>query len=189
MRRIREVLRLKFESRLNQWQISASTGMSKGTVCDYLKRAAASGLGWEEAREMEDHAVEARLFQKVGKCEPPSRVPIDFPWVHRELRRSGVTLMLLWNEYVEASRQGPMMGMAPYGYSQFCDLFARYQGQVDLTMRQEVTRSRTGVAPRPRTHPPATPDTAGRAAGPLAPRWPVTSMADRRGSRASVDGG
>jgi hypothetical protein len=52
-----------------------------------------------------------------------------------------------------------------------------------------VTRSRTGVAPRPRTQPPATPDTAGRAAGPLAPRWPVTSMADRRGSRASVDGG
>jgi len=45
--------------------------------------------------------------------------------------------MLLWSEYVEASRQGPMTGMAPYGYSQFCDLFARYQGRVDLTMRQE----------------------------------------------------
>jgi transposase len=111
--------------------------MSKGTVGGYLKRAAASGLTWEEARGMEDHAVEARLFRMVGRCEPPSRVPIDFPWAHQELRKSGVTLMLLWNEYVEASRQGPMTGMAPYGYSQFCDLFARYQGQVDLTMRQE----------------------------------------------------
>ena len=137
MLRIREVLRLKVESRLTERQISDFTGMSKGTVGGYLKRALASGLGWEEARGMEDDAVEARLFRMVGKCEPPSRTPIDFPWVHRELRRSGVTLMLLWNEYAEASRQGPMMGMAPYGYSQFCDLFARYQGQVDLTMRQE----------------------------------------------------
>jgi transposase len=137
MRRIQEVLRLHFDSHLSQRQISASTGMSKGTVGGYLKRAAASGLTWEEARGMDDHAVEGRLFRMVGQCEPPSRVPIDFPWVHQELRKSGVTLMLLWNEYVEASRQGPMTGMAPYGYSQFCDLFARYQGQVDLTMRQE----------------------------------------------------
>ena len=113
MRRIQEVLRLHFDSHLSQRQISASTGMSKGTVGSYLKRAAASGLTWEEARGMEDHAVETRLFRMVGRCEPPSRVPIDFPWVHQELRKSGVTLMLLWNEYVEASRQGPMMGMAP----------------------------------------------------------------------------
>ena len=113
MRRIQEVLRLHFDSHLSQRQISTSTGMSKGTVGGYLKRAAASGLTWEEARGMEDHAVETRLFRMVGRCEPPSRVPIDFPWVHQELRKSGVTLMLLWNEYVEASRQGPMMGMAP----------------------------------------------------------------------------
>ncbi len=137
MRSIQEVLRLHFDSHLTQRQISASTGMSKGTVGGYIKRAVASGLTWEEARGMEDHAVEARLFRRVGQCEPPSRVPIDFPWVHQELRKSGVTLTLLWNEYVEASHQGPTMGMAPYGYSQFCDLFARYQGQVDLTMRQE----------------------------------------------------
>ena len=137
MRRIQEVLRLHFDSHLSQRQISASTGMFKGTVGSYLKRASTSGLTWEEARGMEDHAVEARLFRMVGRCEPPSRVPIDLPWVQQELRKSGVTLMLLWNEYVEASHQGPMTGMAPYGYSQFCDLFARYQGQVDLTMRQE----------------------------------------------------
>jgi transposase len=136
MRRIREVLRLSFENHLTHRQISASTGMSKGTVGEYLKRAAASGLTWATAQEMDDSAVEARLFRMVGQCEPPSRVPIDFPWVHQEMRKSAVTLMLLWNEYVEASRAGPMAGMMPYGYSQFCDLFARYQGHVDVTMRQ-----------------------------------------------------
>lgn len=136
MRRIREVLRLSFESHLTHRQISASAGMSKGTVGEYLKRAAAGGLTWEEAQKMDDSAVEAQLFRMVGQCEPPSRVPIDFPWVHREMRKSAVTLMLLWNEYVEASRTGAMAGMRPYGYSQFCDLFARYQGHVDVTMRQ-----------------------------------------------------
>ena len=135
MRKIREVLRLHFDSHLTQRQISASTGMSKGAVGDYLKRAATQGLTWEEARGMEDSAVEARLFRMVGQCEPPTRVPIDFPWAYQELRKSGVTLMLLWSEYVEAARTGPIAGM-PYGYSQFCDLFARYQGHVDVTMRQ-----------------------------------------------------
>jgi transposase len=136
MRKIREVLRLHFDCHLTQRQISASTGISKGTLGEYLKRAAANGMTWEKAREMEDSAVEAQLFRRVGHCEPPSRVAIDFPWVHQELRKSGVTLMLLWSEYVEASRTGPQVGKVPYGYSQFCDLFSRYQGKVDLVMRQ-----------------------------------------------------
>lgn len=74
---------------------------------------------------MESHAIEARLFRMVGQCQPPSRVSVDLPWVHQEIRKSAVTPMLLWNECVEASQQGPMTGMAPYGYSQFCDLFAQ----------------------------------------------------------------
>jgi transposase len=136
MRKIREILRLRFGSKLTHRQISASTGVSKGTVCDYIKRAEAAGLTWDRAREMDDESVEGHLFRAVGRLEPPARTPIDFPWVHRELRRTGVTLTLLWSEYAEAVRNGRAFGEAPYGYSQFCELYSRYEGRVDVTMRQ-----------------------------------------------------
>ena len=137
MRKIREILRLHFDSHLTQRQISASTGVSKGAVGDYLRRATAHGLTWDEARGMDEAAVEARLFRLIGRGEPATRVPIDMPWVHHQMRGAGVTLLLLWSEYAEAARNGARVGAVAYRYSQFCDLYARYLGHVDVTMRQE----------------------------------------------------
>src|SRR6185369_9490245 len=105
MRKIREILRLRFERGLSQRQISASTGVSKGALSAYLTRAARAGMTWELARDLDDSEVEARLFQLTGRNEPPRRVPIDLPWVHRELRRTGVTLQQLWLEYRESAAQ------------------------------------------------------------------------------------
>lgn len=136
MRRIREVLRLHFECRLTQRQISASTGVSKGAISDYLQRARQAGLTWEQAKPLDDAEVEQRLFRLLGRNEPPRRAPIDFDWVHRELRRVGVTLQQLWLEYREAAAAAPQTGAAPYGYSQFCDLYAIFRDKVDVTMRQ-----------------------------------------------------
>ena len=104
MRRIREVLRLRYECGLQQRLISASVGISKGSVSDYLSRAAAAGVTWAEASALDEDEIERRLFTQLGRNEPPVRVPIDFEWVHRELRRTGVTLQLLWVEEV-ATRQ------------------------------------------------------------------------------------
>jgi len=137
MRKIREILRLHFESHLTQRQISASTGVSKGTVSEYLRRATAAGLTWQVAQEISETQVEARLFRLVGRAEPPSRAAVDMAWVHGEMRRVGVTLTLVWSEYAGAVREGPAVGAIPYGYSQFCELYSRYQGHVDVTMRQE----------------------------------------------------
>jgi hypothetical protein len=136
MRRIREILRLHHECQLTQRQISASTGVSKGAISDYLRRAHEAGLTWEQARLLDDTEVEHRLFRLLGRNEPPRRAPIDFAWVHRELRRVGVTLQQLWFEYREAAASGPQTGCAPYSYSQFCDLYAAFRGKVDVTMRQ-----------------------------------------------------
>ena len=93
MRKVREVLRLRFEVGCSHRAIQASTGLSKGSVSDYLKRAATRSLTWAEASSMTDADVEARLFRTVGCNEPPGRSPIDFAWVHTELRRPGVTLL------------------------------------------------------------------------------------------------
>ncbi len=136
MRKIREILRLRYASGLTQRQISASTGVSKGAVGEYLQRAMAAGMTWREAEPMDDAAVEARLFRLIGRAEPARRAPIDLPWVHRELRRTGVTLYQLWIEYREAAAACAAWGTRAYGYSQFCDIYAAYRGRVDVTMRQ-----------------------------------------------------
>ena len=135
MRKVREVLRLRFEVGCSQREIQASTGLSKGSVSDYLKRAAAAGLAWEAARSMTDADVEARLFRAVGRNEPSHRAPIDMKWVHTELRKPGVTLQLLCTEYQEGvvARKD---GTRPYQYSQFCDLYNAWRDTLASSMRQ-----------------------------------------------------
>jgi transposase len=136
MRKIREVLRLKNELGLGHRAIAASCAIAKGSVCDYLKRAAKAGLTWEQARELSDAEVESRLFRHIDRNEPNARAPIDFVWVHRELRRAGVTLQLLWLEYQESTaRAGGGRGSA-YQYSQFCDLYASFRSRLEPSMRQ-----------------------------------------------------
>jgi transposase len=135
MRQIREVLRLKYECGLKQRLISASVGISKGSVSDYLTRASRAGLTWAEASTLDDVEVERRLFEQLGRNEPPARVPIDFGWVHREMRKTGVTLQLLWVEYRDAAMAAGR-GERAYQYSQFCDLFAEFRSKVEVSMRQ-----------------------------------------------------
>src|SRR5271156_5582011 len=106
MRKVREVLRLKHVLKLTEREIERSAGTSHGTVGRYLKRAEEAGLVWEEAEKLSDGGVEARLFQQGGRNEPLTRAPIDFCWVHTELHRAGVTLELLWTEYMQAVAEG-----------------------------------------------------------------------------------
>ncbi len=135
MRKVREVLRLKHVLKLTEREIERSVGTSHGTVGRYLKRAKEAGLVWEEAEKLSDGEVEARLFQQVGRNEPVTRAPIDFRWVHRELHRAGVTLELLWGEYMQAVAEGGS-GRKPYQYSQFCELYREYRKKLSPVMRQ-----------------------------------------------------
>ena len=135
MRKIREVLRLKYDGKLSHRKIAAAVGMSPSAVDAYLKRATNAGLSWEKAWDMTDAEVEGLLFKQIGRNEPPARAPIDFGWVHQEMRRRGVTLQLLWTEYQEGVKTGPT-GCRPYQYSQFCELYAEYRGKLRPSMRQ-----------------------------------------------------
>ena len=135
MRKIREVLRLKYDRGLSHRQISAAAGISRSSVGEYVERAECAGLTWEVAQKLSDAEAEGRLFVQVGRNEPRTRAPIDFGWVHRDLRRAGVTLQLLWTEYQEAVAQG-RSGQRPYQYSQFCDLYREYRTKLAPSMRQ-----------------------------------------------------
>jgi transposase len=130
MRCVREILRLKHVCGASDRAIARSTGVARSTVGDYLERAAAAGLGWPLPATLTDAALEALLFAKAGltpgtrrKAEP------DWPSIHRERRRPGVTLMLLWQEYRAREPGG-------YGYSRFCELYDAWESRLSPTMRQ-----------------------------------------------------
>ena len=129
MRKIRELLRLKYEVGRSHREIATSLGIANSTVSDYVRRASAGGFSWPLPEGLDDAALEAALFP----APPPSRVPRPEPnWedVHRELQRhKGVTLQLLWLEYRTVHANG-------YGYSWFCERYRAWRGRIDVVMRQ-----------------------------------------------------
>lgn len=135
MRKVRDVLRLKHELGRSHRQIGVAVGMSRCAVDKYVKRAEAAGLSWQKAKEMSDAEVEALLFRHVGRNTPSGRAPIDLGWVHAEMHKKGVTLQLLWVEYQDAVKSGPAQ-QKPYGYSQFCDIYAVFREKLSPSMRQ-----------------------------------------------------
>jgi transposase len=135
MRKIREVLRLKNEQGCSQRQIQAATGLSKGSVTEYLRRTEKAGLTWPMAEALSEAELEARLFKQIGRNEPAGRTPIDFTWVHKDLRRTGVTLQQLCVEYQQGAVEAND-GRRPYQYSQFCDLYHGWRAKLDVPMRQ-----------------------------------------------------
>lgn len=128
MRRIKEVLRLLNIADLSERDIGTATNQSKTTVHDYKVRAQLSGLSWAEAMTMDDTTIELRLFPESG-LEKRLRPLPDWGTIHQELRRKGVTLQLLWEEYLGVHPDG-------YGYSRFCELYQKVEPTFDLSMRQ-----------------------------------------------------
>ncbi len=129
MRRIRDVLRLKYAQRLSERAIAASLGLGKGTVGAYLSRARQAGLGWPLPDALDDDGLELLLFPASPTVPDPERPVPDWAEVDRELRRPGVTRALLWEEYRAAYPGG-------FGYTWFCTHFDAWKGRVRPTMRQ-----------------------------------------------------
>jgi transposase len=131
MRRVREILRLKYSLGLSIRQIAHSCSISTGVVCSYLQRAQAAHLSWPLPAELDDAALEALLFPSVANL-PTQGAPLpDFQRIHEELRsHRHVTLSLLWQEYKENHKNG-------YQYSRFCQLYRGWEKKLDVVMRQE----------------------------------------------------
>ena len=128
MRKIRDVLRLTFAEGLSRRQVGLSLDIPFTTVADHVRRARAAGLSWPLPDEMDDRALEERLFPPVAPSSIPRPAP-DWGSVHHELRRKGVTLQLLWLEHREIHPDG-------FGYSQFAHRYRLWRGRVDVVMRQ-----------------------------------------------------
>jgi len=126
MRKTREILRLKWLLQRSHREIQRATGAGLGTISDTATRAAAAQLDWAAVERLDDDALESRLY-------PPSltaRRPLPEPaHMHIELRRTGVTLRLLHEEYLAAHADG-------YGYTQFVAHYRTWAAAQRVTMRQ-----------------------------------------------------
>jgi len=129
MRKIKEVLRLRFELRLGLRQIGRSLHLPHSTVRDYLDRAGRAGIGWPLPEGMGDPSLEQTLFPPAPAMTERGRPLPVWAHIHAELKRKGVTLTLLWEEY---SAQYP----SGYQYSRFCDLYRDWAGKLTTSMRQ-----------------------------------------------------
>ena len=129
MRKIKDVLRLKLDAGLSHQQIAAALGISKGVVTKYVGLAAAAGLDWAAVQDVDDTALERRLLSAPEK--PRDHVQPDYGRLHHELRRKGMTLMLLWEEH-----RADYTDVHTYSYSQFCENYRRFARQLKRSMRQ-----------------------------------------------------
>ena len=103
MRNIKDVLRLKYVGKLSHERIAAALGLSKGVVTKYAGLANAAGLNWEHVQSMDEAQLHARLINSAPALS--AFVLPNYGVVHHELRRKGMTLMLLWEEHVERHGQ------------------------------------------------------------------------------------
>jgi len=130
MRRIKECLRLHFESGLSQQAVSRSLQIARSTVQDYLRRVERSGKAWLDLKDLPDEQLDALLFFNP---EQPCRQHPQPEWelVHKELcSKSYVTKQQLWQEYIQVHPDG-------YSYPRFCVHYRTWANRFKVYMRQQ----------------------------------------------------
>ncbi len=132
MRRIRDVLRLKFAQGLSERSIAASPGPGKGSVGTCLRRALDAGLSWPLPDGLDDDSLELLLFPSSPSVPEPDRPVPDRAAMDKERRKRSVTRMLLWEEY-RAQHSGG------FGHTWFCTHFDAWKGRVRPGTRQTGT--------------------------------------------------
>ena len=132
MRKIREILRLRWSAELSGRATARSCNVSPVTVTKYENLAKEAGLTWPLPPEFDDDAaLEALLFPETTKA---SERPLpDFQHIYRQLKRKGVTLTLLWHEYQKEYQDRPDC----YQFSQFCEHYRNWSKSLELVMRQQ----------------------------------------------------
>ena len=129
MRQMRQMLRLAGDG-VSAREIGRTLGAARSTIQDNLARAATAGLSWPLPPELTDALLERRLFARAGvKQGARRRAEPDWATLAREVKRPGVNLMILWDEYRAVHPDG-------YGYSRFCDLFREFERRLSPVMRQ-----------------------------------------------------
>ncbi|WP_332745310.1 IS21 family transposase [Hydrogenophaga sp.] len=128
MRRIRETLRLHLQAGLSYNEVGRALKISKSAAGKYVSLARVAGVDWALAQTLTDEQLEARLYRPALPRSSHQLAP-DFALVHQELKRAGVTLQLLWEEYARGNALA-------YKYTSFCVKYRLFAQSLKLSMRQ-----------------------------------------------------
>ena len=126
---IKDVIRLKWHARLSHESIAITLKVSKGVVAKYVGLASAAGLDWETVQDWSEQRLSTALLPRSTASQP--FVEPDWGRIHRELDRKGMTLMLLWQEYVAAHPE-----QRTWRYTQFCEHYKTFTSRLKRSMRQ-----------------------------------------------------
>jgi len=130
MRKTREILRLKWQQRRSHREIATALSIGAGTPSDVAARARAAGLeSWAAVDALSDDELERKLYREPATSTTVTRPRPDPAQVHIELRRTGVTLRLLHEEYLQAHPTG-------YGYTQYVAFYNAWAERQRVVMRQ-----------------------------------------------------
>ncbi len=128
MRRIREALRLHLQAGLSLNEVGRALKISKSVAGKYVSLARIAGVDSALAQTLTDEELQARLY-RPALPRSSQRLAPDFALVHQELKRAGVTLQLLWEEYARGNAQA-------YRYTSFCVKYALFAQSLKRSMRQ-----------------------------------------------------
>ena len=128
MRKIRDILRLKWQLDKSNRETARSLGLSPSSVTSTMNRARVAELNWEQAESLTDDELETRLYGERISSNKKRPIP-DFSSLDIELRKPGVTLEQLHWKYLQEEPEG-------YRYSRFCQLYRQWRGRSEPTMRQ-----------------------------------------------------
>jgi transposase len=129
MRKIREIIRLKYDSGLTDRQIAKSCSVARSTVASYLSRAKTAGLEWPVPADLSDTDISHLMFKNKNDGPVKKRNMPSMEYIHNELKKKGVTLQLLWYEYKQDNQDG-------YQFSYFCELYQNWANKLDIALRQ-----------------------------------------------------
>ena len=130
MRRIKQLLTMHFGAGASARRIAHELGVAPSTVREYLGRAAAAGISWPLATDVTDESLMAQMFVNAGvRAGARFHAEPDWSALVGELKRPGVNLLVLWEEYRAVHPAG-------YAYSRFCQLFREFERRLSPTMRQ-----------------------------------------------------
>lgn len=128
MRKIREVLRLRWECHSSQSEIAGACSIGQATVSEYLRRATAAGLSWPLPADQTDEDLDRLLFPAMPSAPAGTRPAPNWSDIREKMGRRSMTLQLAWEQYHAAEPDA-------YGYSWFCENYRLWMAKTFPRMR------------------------------------------------------
>jgi transposase len=130
MKKLKDILRLKYGQKLPHRQIAQSLSISASVVSRYAARAATMGISSWPLDDKWDEATLRKTFLRTKAPLKKHSLP-NWQTVQDELKlRKYITLQLLWEEYADTHPAGH------YSYNHYCRMYRQYCTSLRLSMRQ-----------------------------------------------------